>query len=285
MTSSLYCIKDEILQSAFLSKLVYKINHKILTNLLFYDDLNEIIDCNSITFKLFNKYYSNIKFISFIENKNTGLASLLSIDDNKKFIHLTFAGTDVKTIDILYNLMYDKQYLDNDIFVHKGYYLHLTKDNYHTMIIDKLIETIQKYPDYKIIISGHSLGSGVSIILAYFLIKKLDPQILKKITLISHGYPNITNTKMFKLFKQFSIQTYFLYNKNDFVEYLFPGYIPPVCKFYLNDDSYLKISQKNNSIINIYKTKYFGNRYITNHLLDKYLCSYIRIFCPPSIKI
>lgn len=176
---------------------------------------------------------------------------------------MTFAGTDINdSTDILYNSIYYKKNLDDDIFVHKGYYLHLTKNNYHIMIINKLIEIIEKYPDYKIIISGHSLGSGVSIILTYFLIKKLDPEILKKITLIMHGYPNITNDKMFKLFKKFLIETYFIYNKNDFVEYLFPGYSLPTYKFYLNDDFYLRISQKNNSIINVYKTKYFGNQYI-----------------------
>jgi len=122
------------------------------------------------------------KVILFIDNKNIQLAIIKS--DILKSIVIVFRGTDSFS-DILYDCYITKKYLDENIFIHTGFYNQLNS------VYGKLMEIMDNYinTEYKIYISGHSAGGAHSTIFSYLLAKKTK----KIIKVVTFGCPRIGN--------------------------------------------------------------------------------------------
>jgi hypothetical protein len=268
---------SDYLHAVCLSKLIYLINKKIKYNKTetFINNIKDLISFNSKTYDLIEKIFPGDKFIQFISCKKTGLDSLISINESEKKIYVTFKGTEKETIDLFYNIVLTKKYLTDDIFVHKGYWDHLTKHNLHLTICEIIKNLLIKFPDFTISVSGHSLGS-ISVLFSYILIKNI-PSLNNKISVNIFGAPSMCNKQMFKFLKSKGVTISSFMYKNDFVQFLFPGYDEYYPKYILHDDFYYYVTSKCDGAIGSHK-KSFGENYLEDHSTKNYLRSLLAIY-------
>lgn len=264
---------------AALSKIIYSIHTKSEYNddKSFIDNVKKIVNPHSKITNIIDKLFLDDIYIKYISSPKTGLDSLITINKKIKKIYVTFRGTEKTTIDTLYNFIIIKKHLDHGIFVHNGYWRHLTHNDLHMKIIKIITDILQNNPDFTIDISGHSLGGGLSLIFSYILINEV-PSLERKINTTLFGTPNISNKKMFDFLKSKNINvTSFIY-KNDFVTSLFPGYYEHFPRFLLNDCYYYYLPNNKSDYIYESHERDFGNNIIKDHDSKNYPNSLISIY-------
>jgi hypothetical protein len=247
----------------------YNINKKFINNII------DIVPINSQMYKIINELFMDDKFIKFISCPKSGLQSLITINKKNKKIYISFRGTEPRTIDIIINIIMVRKYLDDDVYVHRGYYEQLTINNSLHKIIKIISNLIDKYSDFTIDITGHSSGAGLGVIFSYILINKI-PLLKNKININMFACPKICNKKLFKILKKNGVGISSFIYKNDFASLLFPLYHDYYPKFLLIDSFYFYLSSKKDldklqNYINIHKTS------ISDHFSKNYLDSLINI--------
>lgn len=269
------CIKKAY-HSAILSRIVYKINEEKRYNESnsFIENITDILSFNSNTFKKLQKNFPDDEFIEFIDCKETGLQSLIVKNNKEKQIYVIFRGTELElgSFDILANLLMFPKYLGEEMYVHYGYYRQLTKYNTHKKIIEKIKECLKENMDFKIVITGHSMGKILADTFTYYSIIS-EPQWVFNNMISNYGFagPKAGNTNFYNYINNHVSSYNFMY-KNDFANYLFPFYDCEIPIFVLSDFWYYYQDNKNDTSLKIYKEG-FGNCYINDHSTKNYINS------------
>jgi len=94
-----------------------------------------------------------------------------------------------------------KEVIPNELYLHKGFYNYVfakTKDETDDAEFTKRDEIwqdikrlLKEYPDYKLYVTGHSLGGALSTMVAFYL--ACDPEMPKPVTCINFAAPRIGN--------------------------------------------------------------------------------------------
>ena len=150
---------------------------------------------------LCKKSYNNNFFgtRNIVIDTDSGLQCNFLIDDTLNTLYIVFRGSD-ELKDWKSNIMISDIELQDNVRIHKGFYLFLQKNNIIKTILN-IIETIQKDNNYNIIICGHSLGGALSQVLGYELL-----EFNYNIKIIIFGMLNIGNLKFQeKLLKRYNI--------------------------------------------------------------------------------
>jgi hypothetical protein len=268
----------EYLHSACLAKFIYSINKNLPYDKkdTFINNIKNLIKFNGKTYKILEELFPGDKFIKYISCSKTGLDSLITVNEIEKKIYVTFRGTEMKTIDTYYNLIFVKKYLINDIFVHKGYWDHLTKNKLHLTMCEIIIKLLDKYPNFNINVSGHSLAAQLSVLFTYILIEKV-PSLNNKINVNMFAPPAACNKNMFTFLKSKNIKISSFIYKNDFITSLFFGYYEYFPRYVLSDNYYYYLTNKNDGTLDSHK-KDFGINYIKDHECKNYLNSLLTIY-------
>jgi len=268
---------NEILIMLYLSVLIYKYNNGkfifennktlkeniYLLNNKYINGLNDV-DFDDIEIKGL-LYLSNMfpdgKIISFIDIDEIQVGII--VNDVLKNIIIIFRGTDSFS-DILYDCSITKKQLENDIFVHGGFY-----DQLNT-IYGNLLDLIKNYIilEYDIYISGHSAGGAYSLILSHLLSKMVN----KPIKVITFGCPRIGNYQWKLLYNlNNNIINYRVSNKKDIITALpIYDYYHVGINIHLVDDD-VEININNDYIYyNYYCGLIFRSYNIFDHLLKNY---------------
>lgn len=205
------CCYNDAICSAMLSLLVYEYNkifkfNKNETIKDFLDNINSIENLDNLNYvynlnenKLSDyslQLLKNIKdkspggtIINFFSDPVSDIQVGITKSDTNKRITIIFRGSESFT-DWIYDFKIKKEsVIDDNIKVHKGMYDQLHDNN----VFDKLIETIKnlilEYKDYNIIITGHSLGGGLSILFGF----ELSHIINNDINVITFASPRVGN--------------------------------------------------------------------------------------------
>ena len=287
---------SEYLHSACLGRFIYFLNKKKIYDKkdTFIDNVKEIIRFNSKTYKILENLFPDDKFIKFISSSETGLDVLITINEKLKKIYITFRGTEIETIlkkiyitfrgteiETLYNLIFTPKFLDNGIYVHRGYWAHLTNNNLHLAMCDIIKDLLDTHPDYKIITIGHSLASTLGLLFSYILINNI-PSLVGRIKVNMFAPPSACNKKMFTFLKSKNIEISSFVYKNDFVTSLFPGYYEYFPKYVLSDNFYYYLTGTCNNTFESNKED-FGNNRVGDHNSKNYLNSLLAIYCKYEI--
>ena len=155
---------------------------------------------------------------SVIEFENTPInddTGFLAVDETNRLILLTFRGT-----HSLQSLGTDLDYgfADTDLcegcLVHKGFWhawLEM-KDRITTQVL----ETIKAHPDFRFVVTGHSLGGAIATLAAGAL-RNLNDDLRERTELYSFGAPRLGNLKLADFLTMQSTRTHRITNRADWI--------------------------------------------------------------------
>jgi predicted lipase len=159
------------------------------------------------------------KLCEYIEDTDTDLQAGITISKGKKRICVVFRGSESNS-DWYYDMMIMKHKLHDDIYVHSGFHLHLTKNNTYNKILDKLSLLTAANPDFQVYITGHSLGGALATLFGYMISDTIQNQII----VASFASPRVGNYKWKLAFdSKENLTHYRITNKRDIIT-AFPYY-------------------------------------------------------------
>lgn len=110
----------------------------------------------------------------------------ITISHQYKRITTVFRGSD-SLKDWLFNLRFFKIQLKSGVKIHRGFYQKIFNDNLFDKLKNDLNYLSDKYTDYRIIISGYSLGGALSTLFGYLY----SDFTTRKIEIITFASPRI----------------------------------------------------------------------------------------------
>ena len=151
--------------------------------------------------------------IEFINDKDSDLQCIITKSDTNKRISVIFRGSE-SLKDWSYDLSFFKKLLKDNIYVHGGFYKHLTHNDNHIKITNIIKKCLIDNKDYEIYISGHSLGGALSTLYGYLLGHEID----NKVNIISFASPRVGDYNWRTSFdNKENIEHYRISNKRDTV--------------------------------------------------------------------
>jgi hypothetical protein len=170
------------------------------------------------------------------------------IDDNNLRVGITVNHTDKRICVVFrgscnlnswyYNLNSNALDIRNGICLHNGFCNQLFETNLYFRICNLIRSTIRDFPEYDIVISGHSSGGAIGTILGYLLSFELPEQ---HIYIISFGSPRVGNYEFKKDFESRTNLTHYrIVNTNDIIaQFPIYNYTHVGTDIYLHSDSYI----------------------------------------------
>ena len=191
-----------------------------------------------------------------------GIQVAIILNHQYKNINIIFSGQD-NFLDLLNPKHTFKKQIKNNlsvknIKVHNGFFNLLFKNNLYNDLLNEIKKIKILYPEYKINITGHSIGGAIATLFGYFL----SYSIQAKIYIFSFGSPRVGNKKWANIFNsKNNLEHYRFVNFNDIISVI-PHFNYCHCgnKFLIKKNCYIdfinKIDYKDtNSIINNHSIK------------------------------
>lgn len=155
--------KGEIAELMFLSTLIYSCR-------------KEVRKGSSI--KALAKKLPLVQFIShdlelagsvvYCHTNTSDLQAGITLNHSKKWITLVFRGSE-SWKDWIHDIIIWQKTLHGNVKVHYGMYKQLQRDYSYNTIRREIRKLHSEYPDYRVNITGHSLGGGLALLFAYKL--------------------------------------------------------------------------------------------------------------------
>lgn len=132
----------------------------------------------------------NGQVVEFIDDPDTDLQVGITLSETQKRISVVFRGSESRS-DWYYDLMISKRKIEDNVYVHNGFYQQLHVNNNYEKIkqsIEKVLESEDK-KDYEVLVTGHSLGAALATLFGYLYSRETSRQI----KIISFASPRIGN--------------------------------------------------------------------------------------------
>ena len=128
------------------------------------------------------------KVVNFISEKESDLQVGITTSELNKRISIVFRGSESRA-DWYHDLKIIKHNLEDDVFVHNGFYDQLHTNGVYQKILTLLKVLLNAVPHYSIYVCGHSLGAALSTLCGY----ELSRDIPNKITVVNFASPRVGN--------------------------------------------------------------------------------------------
>jgi hypothetical protein len=132
----------------------------------------------------------NGQVVEFIDDPDTDLQVGITLSETQKRVSVVFRGSETRS-DWYYDLMISKRKIEDNVYVHNGFYQQLHVNNNYEKIkqsIEKVLESDDK-KDYEVLVTGHSLGAALATLFGYLYSRETPRQI----KIISFASPRIGN--------------------------------------------------------------------------------------------
>lgn len=213
---------DDVIGLFCLSMLIYDYGKKFTINedltleeFMTSDEHDDLENYQKDALETICERTSQGRVVMFLNDKVTDLQAGITISEKRKKIYIVIRGSESK-MDWMYDLRVRKKDLGDDIEVHNGFYKQLFDNSAYDILSSKIKELVEndKYKDYEINITGHSLGSSICLILSYFL----SFEIKNKIVIVGFGGPRVGNKQWRKAFdNRKNIDCYRVTNQRDII--------------------------------------------------------------------
>ena len=241
-----------------------------------YDDEYDIksLDINSVHISdirktiLLNllKEAENYDLVKFIDNH--GVQVGITLNHKEQRINVVFRGSD-EFSDWVYNLFICKTKINEDMYVHGGFYKLLYKNNLYSELFSTIENLLKKYENYNLNITGHSLGGALATLFGYIL----SDDINKKINIISFASPRVGNKTWATSFNnKENINHLRIVNQKDIVTAI-PYICYNHCGNYINVNKNSLLDYKN--VLSYKDSNYICNFYnVFDHLIENYYINF-----------
>jgi hypothetical protein len=132
----------------------------------------------------------NGKICCFIDDEHTDVQAGVTLSTMNKRISIVFRGSESRS-DWYYDLMVTKHQLSDDVYVHKGFHAQLTERGTYDKLKFHVQQLLEKYPDYNVYVTGHSLGGALSTLFGYMIAHEVNANV----TVCSFASPRVGNYK------------------------------------------------------------------------------------------
>lgn len=187
----------------------------------------------------------------------------ITISHKKKRISFVFRGSN-EIMDWVHNFLICKKEVKENCFVHLGFYKSLESNNLLENLTNEMKTLIEKYENYDIYVTGHSLGGGLSTLFAYLMSDITD----KNITVVTYASPRVGNYEWCCDFNcKENLRLYRIVNKKDTVTAV------PYVYFY-HVGNYIYIDEENMEYIEFDKFQDKNNIIESYNPLDHFIENY-----------
>lgn len=169
---------------------------------------------------------SGIRVENIFEDSVTGTRGYIAIDSRKKNIILAFRGSSNVRNFFFDFLLVPSPYTMEDgtkTYIHKGF--HVASNNLKPKYLPSMKSLIAKYPDYQIVVTGHSLGGSMAT-MAFVELHRETQVDWGDLFLYTYGEPVIGETVFVDWLQKRSNNMIRVVNNNDIVPNInLPGMI------------------------------------------------------------
>jgi predicted lipase len=209
--------KTEIAELMFLSSLIYSCRKEVQKGSSIKALANKLPLVSSISSDL-----ELAGSVVYCHSNTSDLQAGITLNHSKKRITLVFRGSE-SWKDWIHDFFIWQKTLHGDVKVHYGMYRQLQRDFSYNTIRREMRKLHNEYPDYRINVTGHSLGGGLALLFAY---KFSVDHINLPIRCVSFASPKVGN-KIFAeaVNKRNNLTHIRCYNSKDIIPMLpFRGY-------------------------------------------------------------
>lgn len=217
------CIKhDDVIGLLCITMLVYDYGKSFSVNpntsLEEYMKTPPTLKCGSKTeaLQLLCKRTPNGIVRMFLDDAKTDLQAGITISNERKTVYVVFRGSESLT-DWMYDFSVVKTELGDGVKVHSGFHNQLFKTNAFGKLKGELqaIFGDDKYKEYDLTITGHSLGASLATLFGYLI---CDSFARTHITVVSFASPRVGNREWKSAFdSKPNLKHYRITNKRDVV--------------------------------------------------------------------
>lgn len=213
--------------------------------------------------------YKKLEIIKCYKNSK-GLKSILCIDHKDNQLILAIKGSD-QINDILNDIKTLKIRLfeNDDSSIHSGFSEIFVDNLINELILKDILEILKNYENYKLYITGHSLGGALSILFSYYLSKNIN----QDINVITYGSPKIGDFKFYENFNKVkNIKLTRIINDNDIIVSF-----PKINYYHVGD--FIELNEVNVKYYKNEETNYYTYSIFKKYSLNDHFCKnyYINI--------
>lgn len=221
---------DDFKYMLYVSSLIYECDSLINRGTLIGDLMIQYKQNNRKNKK--NKYMlefiNNRRPSGFVYECGTNVRDIefgIILDHTEKKIVIVFRGSE-SLLDWYHDLLFLKCPLsqDKDIKVHKGIYKQLMTDGVYEYIQNEIKLLWNTYSEYKIFVTGHSLGGGLATLFSFLFARWCKTEYISNdeikpyIICISFASPRIGNKSFKTAFESlYNVEHYRCYNSRDII--------------------------------------------------------------------
>lgn len=238
----------------------YKIVLELLKKaiLIYYYNNNKVDEKKIKDKQLIDIEDYNMNIIKYFNNSEIDAQGAIIINKEEKYICAVFRGSE-SLKDFYYDTKIIKHKLKDNIYIHRGFHKNLISSGMYDELATELKKQIIDNPDYKIYITGHSLGSANASLFGYLLSHEIENDIV----IVAFASPRVGNYEWYKSFmNKKNLKQYRVCNNRDLVTAL------PIFRYYhvgeniqLFNNKYF-VSNTDNSIFKYWR--------VSDHFCDSY---------------
>lgn len=199
-------MKEDILEFMYLSSFIYRCKNKVIPGTTMKQLATELESDNEM--KEFSSFIPLDGIVKFSFSNTRDLQAGITVNHVKKRITLVFRGSE-SWMDWYHNIIIKQKTLHDKVKVHYGVYMQLHHDYTYCVLKRNILRLYEENKDYRIYITGHSLGGSLATIFSYLFAKEFSQIQVKCITFASprvgnkefkHAYttlPNVSHTRCF----------------------------------------------------------------------------------------
>ncbi|RUS13440.1 A serine protease triad forms the catalytic Centre of A triacylglycerol lipase [Endogone sp. FLAS-F59071] len=194
-------------------------------------------DLNGWTCGSYCDEFPNMIVVTTFSTDITRTTGYVARDDLNKAIYVSYRGTfylQNNLFDVLFELV---PYLPvTGAMVHQGFYSSFNE--VIDLVYGNVSQQLANYPDYKVVVLGHSLGAAVALLSTLDLHQRLQSLNVSNLFLYTFGEPRVGNPTFAQYATELGFPTVRLINQNDIYPVLPPralGYEHEGTEYWIED--------------------------------------------------
>ncbi|RUS31207.1 Alpha/Beta hydrolase protein [Jimgerdemannia flammicorona] len=215
----------------------------VVSTLQYYARLASVAYCgvgspgSQLTCGSYCSFFPNTTVVTTFNTAKTTTIGFVARDDRNRAIIIAYHGSSYLTQFIQDAKFFKVDYPPaNGTKIHKGFF-ECFQDS-HSSVYDTVVNQVKQYPDYKLVLAGHSLGGALAVLQAmdFYQNEGYDNS---KMIVYTYGQPRIGNDAFSSYVDSLGLSIYRVINQNDIIPHYPPSpfnYKHHGTEYWIDDD-------------------------------------------------